>query len=61
MKKAAKEDVLKVYERIDSLENQYQVAEAIKAFWQKEKAWSGKLKPNQKERVDNIAAILRKK
>lgn len=61
LKKAAKEDVLKVYERIDSLENQYQVAEAIKAFWQKEKAWSGKLKPNQKERVDKITAILRKK
>lgn len=61
LKKAAKDEVLKVYERIDSLENKYQVAEAIKTFWQKEKCWSGKLKQNQKDRVDKITAILRAK
>lgn len=61
LKKAGKEEVLNVYERIDSLDNKIQVAEAIKAFWQKEKIWSGKLKENQKIRVDKIAAILRTK
>lgn len=61
LKKASKDDVLKVCERIDSLENKIQVAEAIKTFWQKEKIWSGKLKENQKNRVDKITAILRTK
>ncbi len=61
LKKAGKEEVLKVYERIDSLDNKIQIAEAIRAFWQKEKIWSGKLKENQKIRVDKIMAILRAK
>lgn len=59
LKKAGKEEVLNVYERIDSLDNKIQAAEAIKVFWQKEKIWSGKLKENQKIRVDKITAILR--
>lgn len=61
LKKASKEDVLKVYDCIDSLENNIQVAEAIRAFWQKEKIWSGKLKENQQNRVEKIKAILRTK
>ncbi len=61
LKKAGKEEVLKVYERIDNLDNKIQIAEAIRAFWQKEKIWSGKLKENQKIRVDKIMAILRAK
>ena len=61
LKKAGKEEVLKVYERIDNLDNKIQIAEAIRAFWQKEKIWSGKLKENQKIRVDKITAILRAK
>lgn len=61
LEKASREEVLKVYDRIDTLENKIEVAEAIKKLWQKEKIWSGKLKGNQKIRVDKITAILRTK
>lgn len=60
LKKATKEEVQKAFDLLQSQEDSLPLAAAIKAFWQKEKLWSGKkLKPNQQERVKIITALLK--
>ena len=58
-KSANIEEVLQVYDKIDSLENNKELALLIKALWQKDKKWKPKdIKAVQKERVKKIQDII---